>query len=146
MLLTLPAQNNTLQNIMIKIVPILATLAALPLMAQEPADTTPADNSAPTTVQCPKCGKAAQGQCPQAAVAAAIGFQQGFQMGFSSGFDQAAHMMKAGCSSCREGGNPHHGRPGKPQRPDMPMQQERAVPQQQAQPVPQPMPQQPAAA
>lgn len=119
---------------MMKIASILATVAALPLIAQEPA-ATPEPTTAPTTVKCPKCGNDAQGQCPQAALAAAIGFQQGFQMGFGSGFDQAVQMMKAGCSSCREGGNPHHGRPGKPQRPGM----QQVMPQpQQAQPAVQP--------
>lgn len=91
---------------------LIAILGALPLMAQEAqtqADTSQQNN-------CPAC--AATGStvdCPQAGVAAAIGFQQGFHMGFESGFTQAVRILNSqptgdkcpkGCKGCN--GAPHH--------------------------------------
>ena len=133
-----PAPTPNISPDMIKIVPILATLAALPLMAQEPTETSPADATTPPTVQCRKCGNSAPGQCPQAAVAAAIGFQQGFEMGFASGLNQALRLVKAGCACCKDGKDaprPHGGRPAGA----------RPTPPPAAQPMPRPMPAQQAA-
>lgn len=87
---------------MIKITPILAALAALPLLAQEPQAT----ENETGTVKCTRCGNPMEAQCPQAAVAAALGFQKGFHMGFETGFAEAARLMKGGCpggGACRSG-------------------------------------------
>ena len=87
---------------------LLVALTALPLMAQEPQS--PENDS----VKCSKCGNPMTAQCPQASVAAAVGFQKGFHMGFETGFAQAARMMK-GCPNCKDGKScgpkGPHGRP-----------------------------------
>lgn len=125
-----------------KIIPIIATLAALPLLAQQPAqDTT---TPPPATVKCSQCGSDTAGQCPQAALAAAVGFQKGFLMGFEAGLDQAAAgMTPPPCGTCNKS-------PRGPQHPHRPMQRHQQPPAAPAQPVapqqaPQPIPAQPAA-
>lgn len=127
----LPHTLALLTNMMMKIYPLFAALAALPLLAQEPQ--TPPENAS-CSVKCSQCGNRVASQCPQAAMAAAAGFQKGFHMGFEAGFSQAARMAK-GCGgpSCRGGaeGKPHggpHGRPAAAPQPS-PMPRPEAQPQ-----------------
>ena len=119
------------------IITIIAALAALPLNAQEQA---PADR--PQAIQC-SCPRQQQSEespgCPQAAMAAAFGFQRGYHMGFEAGFAEALHIIaqKAGgaCKACgRPGKDCKHGRPDAPmprQQP-APAQQQAEAPQQAA--------------
>lgn len=76
-------------------------------MAQEPAPMAAGDTT-PATVKCNKCGNTTPGQCPQAVVAAAVGFQQGFQMGFDAGLGRAALMMQGNGNSGKSCACPHH--------------------------------------
>lgn len=125
-----------------QILSLIAALAAFPLVAQEAA--TPAE------APCGNCSQDAAAQCPQAAAAAAMGFQQGFRLGFETGFNQAVRLMKgSACGAACPGGQggapkrPHAGHGQRPQqaapRP-MPRPQQ-VVPQQPVmQPVPAPQP------
>lgn len=110
-----------------KIITIITALAALPLMAQEPAPATAPQQPMPCS--CPRQQCDAAPKCPQAAMAAAFGFQRGYHMGFEAGFAEAIHIsQKAG--NCGKGcGRPgkegKHGRPEGP-RPTPPQQQQQS--------------------
>lgn len=125
-----------------KIITIITTLAALPLVAQEQAPTQ--QEQQVITCSCPS--KQSEPKCPQAAMAAAFGFQRGYHMGFESGFAEAIQLVQKAegcCKACgRHGKNCKHGKP-ECAKPGMtrPMPQPQMQPAPPQPPAPQPAPQ-----
>lgn len=102
-----------------KIITIIAALAALPLTAQEQAPTT--EQQQPMQCSCARQQSDAAQNCPQAAMAAAYGFQRGYHTGFEAGFAEAINIIQkagVGCSACSgHGKRCRHGKPEGPKEP-----------------------------